>query len=414
MSWKPYLSYVFPPFCLISRILQKIHEEKATVIAVVPHWPTQVWWPQMIALLIRHPIILPNTKTTVYLPSNPDLIHPLYPRLHLLLYLLSGDLAKIREFQLQLPTSSSVRGGTGPLNNINLTSVNGNHTAVRATVVDGMNFLAELFQSGAGYSAVSTARSALSSILMLPGNTTFGSHPLVSRLLTSVFELRPALPKYQSIWDISVILNVLECWPIQNISLKHLSLKLTMLLALATSQRVQTLHALTISNMTLRVNECVFVVDSVLKATKPGKHLTNIQIHAFADNKNLCPVEHLKQYLDKISVIRGLHTQLLLSYQKPHRPVSTDTIARCIKVVLTEAGINTSVFSAHSTRAASTSAAYNKGIRIDKILAAADWSTESTFSRFYRKPIVSYRKLFPLRYRNYVDVCISVMLYACI
>ena len=57
-------------------------------------------------------------------------------------------------------------------------------------------------------------------------------------------------------------------------------------------------------------------------------------------------------------------------------------------MVLTEASIN-SVFSAHSTRAASTSAAYNKGIRIDKILAAADWYTESTFSRFYRKPIVS-------------------------
>ena len=124
---------------------------------------------------------------------------------------------------------------------------------LQATVVDGMNFLAELFQPGAGYSAVDTARSALSPILMLPGNTTFGSHPHVSRLLKGVFELRSALPKYQSIWDISVVLNMLECWPIQNISLKHLSLKLTMLLALTTSQRVQTLHALTISNMTLRV-----------------------------------------------------------------------------------------------------------------------------------------------------------------
>ena len=55
-----------------------------------------------------------------------------------------------------------------------------------------------------------------------------------------------------------------------------------MLLALTTSQRVQTLHALTISNMTLRVNECVFVIDtSVLKTTKPGKHLINIQIQAW-------------------------------------------------------------------------------------------------------------------------------------
>ena len=135
MSWKPYISYVFPPFCLISRILQKIQEEKATVIAVVPQWPTQVWWPQMIGLLIRHPIILPNTKTTVYLPSNHDLVHALYPRLHLLLCLLSGDLSKIREFQLQLPTSSSVHGGMGSLNNINLTSVNGNHNVVNGKLI---------------------------------------------------------------------------------------------------------------------------------------------------------------------------------------------------------------------------------------------------------------------------------------
>ena len=186
-----------------------------------------------------------------------------------------------------------------------------------------------------------------------------------------------------------MVLNLLGSWPIQNISLKHLSLKLTMLLALTTSQRVQTLQVLNISNMTMRVNECVFVIDSVLKTTKPGKHLTNIRIQALLDNRNLCPLEHLKQYLDKTSTIRGLHTQLLLSYQKPHRPVSTDTIARWIKLVLTEAGIDTTVFSAHSTRAASTSAAHSKGISIDKILATAGWSTESTFCRFYRKPIVS-------------------------
>ena len=47
------------------------------------------------------------------------------------------------------------------------------------------------------------------------------------------------------------------------------------------------------------------------------------------------------------------------------------------------------VFLVHPVRAPSTSAAYNKGISIDKIVAAAGWSTESTFSRFYRKPIAS-------------------------
>ena len=184
--------------------------------------------------------------------------------------------------------------------------------------------------------------------MLLPGNITFGAHPLVSRLLKGVFELCPALPKYQSIWDISVVLNLLGSWKIQNISLKHLFLKLKMLLGLTTSQRVQTLQTLDINNMTLHVNEFVFVIDSVLKTTKPGKHLSSIQIQSLV-NKNLCPVEHLKRDMDKTSAIPGLHTQLLLSYQKPRRPVSTDTIARWIKVVLTEAGINTAVFSAHST-----------------------------------------------------------------
>ena len=225
---------------------------------------------------------------------------------------------------------------------------------LRATAAEGTNFLADLFQSGAGYSTINAARSALSYMK---------GHPLVSRLLKGVFELRPALPKYQSIWDISVVLNLLGSWQIPNISLKYLSLKLTMLLAFTTGQRVQTLQTLDINNMTLRVNECVFVINSVLKTTKPGKHLSSIQIQALVDNKNLCPVEHLKLCMDKTSAIRGLHTQLLLSYQKPHRPVSTDTIPRWIKVVLTEAGINTAIFSAHSTRAASTSAAYRDKYR---------------------------------------------------
>ena len=127
MSWKPYLSYIFPPFCPISRILQKIQEEKASVLAVILKWPTQIWWPYLISLLRRNPIIPPN-KETLYLPSNSGHIQPLYSKLHLLICLLSGYPSKTKEFHLQLPTSSSVRGGSGPLSNTNLTLVNGNPT----------------------------------------------------------------------------------------------------------------------------------------------------------------------------------------------------------------------------------------------------------------------------------------------
>ncbi|XP_028413768.1 uncharacterized protein LOC114536613 [Dendronephthya gigantea] len=51
------------------------------------------------------------------------------------------------------------------------------------TVEEGINFLADLFKKGLGYSALNTARSALSSIILLSNNTNFGTHPMVCRFL---------------------------------------------------------------------------------------------------------------------------------------------------------------------------------------------------------------------------------------
>jgi hypothetical protein len=75
---------------------------------------------------------------------------------------------------------------------------------------EGIHFFAELYGFGIGYSALNTARSALSSVIVLPENITFGCHPLVSRFMKGVFELRPSLPKYNEVWDVSVILSMLK------------------------------------------------------------------------------------------------------------------------------------------------------------------------------------------------------------
>ena len=50
------------------------------------------------------------------------------------------------------------------------------------------------------------------------------------------------------------------------------------------------------------------------------------------------------------------------------------------------AGIDTRIFSDHSIRGASTSEALRQGISITEILGMADWSQESTFSKFYYGP----------------------------
>ena len=73
-----------------------------------------------------------------------------------------------------------------------------------ATVEEGVNFLAELYSAGIGYSGLNTARSALSTGFNLPKSETFGAHLLVSRFMKGVFETRPTLPRYSEIWHVNI------------------------------------------------------------------------------------------------------------------------------------------------------------------------------------------------------------------
>ena len=50
------------------------------------------------------------------------------------------------------------------------------------------------------------------------------------------------------------------------------------------------------------------------------------------------------------------------------------------------AGIDTSMFKAHSTRGAVTMAVANAGITTEDILKAADWSSDTVLKKFYYKP----------------------------
>ena len=92
-----------------------------------------------------------------------------------------------------------------------------------------------------------------------------------------------------------------------------------------------------------------------LKQTKFGRHLEPIDLGsiirfrinaAIIDPKQLCK-EHLN---------------LLLSYVKPSKHVSKDTIFRWIKQVLEAAGIDVKKYSAHSRKAAFTSSCKARGL----------------------------------------------------
>ena len=89
----------------------------------------------------------------------------------------------------------------------------------------------------------------------------------------------------------------------------------------------------------------------------------------------------------RISQLRGEQSQLLVSFVKPHKAVTKDTVARWVKPILQKSGIDTAKFTSHSTRAASTSCVKAAGLNLRQIMKSAGWSNSATFAKFYDKHI---------------------------
>ena len=137
-----------------------------------------------------------------------------------------------------------------------------------------LDFLTVLFDEGKQYSAINTARSALSTIVTLPGSVSFGKHPMVCRLLKGIFQLKPALPRYVDTWDVGVLLQYLRTMSNIDISLKQLTQKLTMMLILLSGQRIQTLTLLDINHITITDTCCILRSKDVLN--RPDQVFTKL------------------------------------------------------------------------------------------------------------------------------------------
>lgn len=141
----------------------------------------------------------------------------------------------------------------------------------------------------------------------------------------------------------------------------------------------------------------LFKLPSLTKKRKVGAPPKESFFGAFPGDKWLCVVECLQQYEENTLEFweQRMETpdSLFLSYVKPHKPVSSQRIAQWVKDMLQLAEVDTSIFSAHSVRGASTSAALAKGVHLADILSMADWSRDSTFKTFYCRLLCYAKKL---------------------
>ena len=128
-----------------------------------------------------------------------------------------------------------------------------------------------------------------------------------------------------------------------------------------------------------------FIISDHVKQSRPGREQPVLVLPKYTVN-NMCAVATLNEYINRTSSLRS-DQYLFISLVKPHKRVSKNTIARWIKNVLRLAGIDMSMYTAHSTRSASSSAAARYNIPITSIMNAASWSNDNVFTKFYNKPV---------------------------
>ena len=160
---------------------------------------------------------------------------------------------------------------------------------------------------------------------------------------------------------------------------------------MANADRSSDLVALDITFRAYQENGVRFIIPGLTKTRRSGPPKEAFYA-SFPEEVAICAVKTLKEYELRTVGFRPkditVPTPLFLAVRRPHNPVKPATIGHWLKKVMELSGIDTSIFSAHSTRGALTSKASVAGVSIGAILEAADWSTP-TFQQFYHRPLHS-------------------------
>lgn len=134
IEWSQFFFYAFPPFCLISRCVQKIVHDQASGILVVSRWATQPFFTIVLNLLIDMPRVLKASAQNLVHPIL-DSPHPLHQRLELLVCKLSGNPCKTHRFHQALLKSSCSPGETVHTGSTRCISISGSSLVVKGHMI---------------------------------------------------------------------------------------------------------------------------------------------------------------------------------------------------------------------------------------------------------------------------------------
>ena len=262
------------------------------------------------------------------------------------------------------------------------------------------NFLSSLFDKGLKYRTIAGYRSMLSSILAPIDKIPIGQHPYIIRLLKGVFNSRPPERKLLPEWDLPIVLDMLEkppFTPMNLTSLKYLTWKTAFLIAITTFRRCSDLQSLRLGEGSVNVQQkgVTFIRHGLAKQDRPNHDGSKIFVPSFPENKNIDPKRSIYMYLKRTKDFREKDGEnkcsLFLSINKPHKPVSSQTISKwivkIIRMAYKQQKKRLGKVKGHSTRSIGPSWALFKGATISSVMESADWSKQSTFAKFYFKDV---------------------------
>ena len=266
-----------------------------------------------------------NETAGIYLSANPSDIQTFHQKLQMLSWS-RGDQSKGQDMSLYSEDGTALRyqGMRIPILQMYITAV--------------LAFLHGMYCNGFLYSGLCAARSALSSSITTKGYLKLSDHPPISRYLKGIYNRPPPLPKYVDIWDLTLLLKYYEQKENNDcLEFKELVKKTVILFIILGVRRKQALFTLSVDNIVLKENKFILLPSKTMKHTKVNRPLEPLIYHHYPDNEKLC-----------IGIRNTLVTRdirdLIISYGKPHKPVSSETISRWIKDELSKAGVDTSVF----------------------------------------------------------------------
>lgn len=269
-------------------------------------------------------------------------------------------------------------------------------SAVLATNPTGSElarFLADLhLKEGLAYRTILVHKSVVSTLCAAEDSSRLSSNVLVKQILKSISNSKIRVRPDQSVWDTGSLISWLSNNVVNSESLYEVSRRCAILLLLCSGRRV---HDLTL----LSISESLFVINvedgSVIlwpiygsKTDSESYIQSGWKLFSNVENPNLDPVLWVKKLLSLGNNRREEANiqNLFVTARGTAKAASRTIIAGWVKSVLKDAGVDATP---GSVRSAVASRGWLDREPVDKIMARANWRSENTFIKFYRKEVRS-------------------------